>query len=400
MDSKANSIYGGFTPSYFYFLIIFLGAISAFGPLLTDMYLPTQPAMVEDFHTSTAMVQMSLTMGMIGLAAGQVFFGPLSQKYGRRSVLIVSLSMFVVAAVASVFSRHIVFFLICRLAQGLGGSGGIVLSRSIATDCYRGTNLRKMMAIIGAINGIAPATAPVIGGLMAKSVGWQGIFMVLAVIGVVLVVMSIVFRETLTDEMRIRGSIFSTFKDYGKVLTNRRFMALVVCYGFSSGALFAYISAAPFILQTRFGFSEILFALTFGINSVVIGLGSGLALKFRVPERAMLLGALGMGAGALLQIGGVWACDSFAAYEVTTLILLLSLGMVFTISTSMAMDCGRQYTGAAAAIVGAVGFVFGGVISPLVSIGNVQYTSALLLLFCSVAAFSLARLIYRHRLSA
>ncbi len=392
-----NSIYGGYTPSYFYFLIIFLGAISAFGPLLTDMYLPTLPAMVDDFHTTPAMVQLSLTMGMIGLAVGQVFFGPLSQKYGRRPVLIISMAMFVVAAVTCVFSKSIIFFLVCRLAQGLGGSGGIVLSRSIATDCYSGRNLRKMMAIIGAINGIAPATAPVIGGLMAKAVGWQGIFMVLAAIGVVLVVMSMVFRETLSEQARIRGSIFSTFKDYGSLLRYRRFMALVVCYGLSSGALFAYISAAPFILQSHYGFSELLFALTFGINSVVIGLGSGLALKFSVPEKAMLVGALGMGVGALLQIAGVATLDTFVAYEVTTLVLLLSLGMVFTISTSMAMDCGRQYTGAAAAIVGAVGFVFGGIISPLVSIGNTQYTSALILLLCSLGSVALTRLVYRHR---
>jgi DHA1 family bicyclomycin/chloramphenicol resistance-like MFS transporter len=208
---------------YFYFLIIFLGILSAFGPFITDMYLPTLPSMVEDFGTTEALVQFSLTMGMIGLAVGQIFFGQMSQKWGRRPILIVSMALFIVAAVACVFSENISFFLICRLAQGLGGAGGIVLARSIATDCYSGRELAKMMAIIGAINGIAPATAPIVGGLVAKTIGWQGIFVILAVIGLILFVMSLIYRETLPSDKRLTGSLASTFTEYPKVCRIKRF---------------------------------------------------------------------------------------------------------------------------------------------------------------------------------
>jgi DHA1 family bicyclomycin/chloramphenicol resistance-like MFS transporter len=393
---KKEDIYGGFAPRYFYFLLIFLGLLSAFGPFLTDMYLPTLPAMVRDFNTTETLVQFSLTMGMIGLAVGQVFFGQMSQKWGRRPILLASMLLFIVSAVASVFSTSINFFLACRLLQGLGGAGGIVLARSICTDCYTGRNLAKMMAIVGAINGIAPATAPVIGGLLSKSMGWQGIFMVLAGLGVVLFVMSLVFKETLKPADRYQGSLLSTFAEYPKVCSIRRFVMLVLAYGFSSGCLFAYISSAPFIIQNHFQFNEIWFAVIFGVNSVFIGVGSGLALKFRSLEKAMTIGALGMTAFAVLQLVGVLTVNTFAVYEATMLGLLLFLGMVFTTSTSMAMDQGRNYTGAAAAIVGAIGFIFGGAVSPIVGMGVIQVTTACTLIVCSVVSFLFTAVIYRR----
>jgi DHA1 family bicyclomycin/chloramphenicol resistance-like MFS transporter len=385
-----------YTKPYLVFLLIFLGLMSAFGPFLTDMYLPTLPSMVEDFHTTEALVQFSLTMGMIGLAIGQVFFGQMSQKWGRKPILIASMALFVVAAVASIFSKTITFFLICRLAQGLGGAGGIVLARSIATDCYHGRELAKMMAIIGAINGIAPATAPVIGGLVANSLGWQGIFAILTGIGVVLGVMSVIYKETLPKECRQTGSLWAGFSDYRKVCSIKRFVALVLGYGFSAGVLFAYISAAPFIIQGHFHFNEIWFAVIFGINSVCIGVGSGLALRFKSLERAMVIGAIGMTIFAVLQLIGVVALNEFWVYESTTLLMLVCLGMVFTTTTSMAMDQGRAYTGAAAAIVGAIGFVFGGAVSPIVGLGNIQITTAIVLIVCSVISWQITALIYRR----
>jgi DHA1 family bicyclomycin/chloramphenicol resistance-like MFS transporter len=388
---QRSEIYGEYTPAYFYFLIIFLGLLSAFGPFLTDMYLPALPSMVDDFHTSTALVQFSLTMGMIGLAVGQVFFGQMSQKWGRRPVLIFSLLLFVVAAVVSVFSDNIIFFLACRLVQGLGGAGGIVLSRSIATDCYSGRTLAKMMAIIGAINGIAPATAPVIGGLITTSLGWQGVFMILAAIGVVLVIMCFPFKETLKPEQRYKGSIISTFADYPKVCKIKKFTTLVLTYGFSSAVLFAYISAAPFIIEHKFEYGEIGFAIIFGINSVLIGLGSAAALRFKTLTKAMVTGGMGMIIFSVLQILGIVVYNQFFVYEITTIGILFFLGMVFTTSTSMAMDNGRKYTGAAAAIVGSIGFIFGGVVSPIVGIGNVQVSSGIVLLVFSLLSFIMAR---------
>lgn len=367
-----------FSKSYYVFLMIFLGMMSAFGPFITDMYLPSLPTMVHDFHTTESLVQLSLTMGMIGLAVGQIFFGPISQKWGRKPVLLISMILFIIGACTCIFSTDIYYFLLCRLAQGIGGAGGIVLSRSIATDCYSGRRLAKTMAIIGGINGIAPAFAPVVGGLLANSIGWQGIFWTLTGLGVVLFLMTLNYRETLQPEKRFTGKILSTFKDYKHVLKIKRFTTLVMAYGLTMGVLFGYISAAPFIIQQQFNFNEIAFAIFFGVNSVLIGVGSAVALKFKSLEKALLYAGGGMVAVAIIQMILVLVGNNIYTYEACTAALLLFVGIAITSSTSMAMDEGRQYTGAAAAIVGAIGFVFGGIVSPLVGYGDIQTTTAIL----------------------
>ncbi len=183
-----------FSKSYYLFLMVFLGMLSAFGPFVTDMYLPTLPSMADVFHTTPSLVQMGLATSMLGLAVGQVFFGPLSDKYGRKAVLVSAMILFAISTIAAIYSPTIEFFNTCRFLQGLGGSGGIVLSRSVATDCYSGRDLAKTLAIIGAVNGIAPVTAPVIGGLVSGAVGWKGIFWILFGLGAVILLMCLIFR--------------------------------------------------------------------------------------------------------------------------------------------------------------------------------------------------------------
>jgi DHA1 family bicyclomycin/chloramphenicol resistance-like MFS transporter len=380
--------------------MLFLGILSALGPLLTDMYLPSLPTMVNDFHTTESLVQLSLTMGMIGLAVGQVFFGPFSQKWGRKPVILISTLLLIVGVFSCIFTTDIYTFLACRLAQGLGGAGGIVLSRSIATDCYSGRQLAKTMAIIGAINGIAPAFSPVIGGVMANATGWQGIFWLLTVIGIAIFLMTLFFKETLPKEQRFTGNILSTFRDYAKVLRIRRFTYLIAAYGLAMGCLFSYISAAPFILQKQFEFSEIAFSILFGANSVLIGIGSGIALKFKTLERALLIGGAGMLVAAIMQFVSVFMLNNFYSYEATTALMLLFLGITITSSTSMAMDQGREYTGAAAAIVGAIGFLMGGIVSPIVGCGNIQVTTAITLIVITLLLLLTTVRIYRRSLAA
>ena len=162
------------------YLVFVLGILSAFGPFVIDMYLPALPEMTQVFDCSTASVQLGLTFCMVGLAVGQLFLGPMSDKYGRKSVLYLSLLLYIAATFLCCLSESIEFFTFARFLQGLGGSGAIVYSRSCPTDLYSGRQLAKMIAIVGAVNGIAPVAAPVIGGLLRKFIGWRGIFLCLA----------------------------------------------------------------------------------------------------------------------------------------------------------------------------------------------------------------------------
>lgn len=374
--------------SYTGFTVIFLGLLSAFAPFVTDMYLPTLPSLVTEFNTSMSMIQLGLTSSMIGLAVGQIFFGPLSDKYGRRPILIFSLILFCIATALCIFSPDIEFFLYMRLFQGLGASGGIVLSRSVATDLYSGRELGKMMAIIGAVNGVAPVTAPVIGGFVATTGGWQGIFVVLLCIGVVLLGMSAMFRESLPQTARTTNSVFAMFRNYKPLFKNRNFMAYVLSFAMSQGVLFAYIAAAPFIVQHDFGFSEMQFSIVFGINALGIGLGSTMSMKFKTMHKASVFGATGMLATSILMLiinimnGGFWL------YEASTWLMLFTMGFVFTGATTLAMDNGREHIGAAAATVGASGFLAGGIVSPLVGIGTTLISCPIICVACAVLALS------------
>lgn len=158
------------------FLLVVLGILAAFGPFVTDMYLPGLPAMTAYFGTTASMVQLGITTAMLGLAFGQIIVGPLSDKYGRRKPLLLSLGVFFFSTIGCIFSWNVEVFIFFRFLQGMAGAGGIVISRSVATDCYSGKELAKAFAMISAVNGLAPIIAPIVGGVLLKFTNWQGIF--------------------------------------------------------------------------------------------------------------------------------------------------------------------------------------------------------------------------------
>ncbi|MDE6843426.1 MAG: MFS transporter [Muribaculaceae bacterium] len=202
------------TGRYFVFLVIYLALLSAFGSFVNDMYLPTLPEMMKGFGCSISTVQLGLTMGMIGLGLGEIILGPLSDRFGRKPILVSTLIVFSIGAAASVYSPTIHVFLWWRLVQGLGASGGYFLARTIPADLYAGRQLAKVLALIGAINGFAPASAPVIGGLVARSVGWHGIFWILFGFSVLLLLLSPALKESLPPSRRVTGRFGTAFKNY------------------------------------------------------------------------------------------------------------------------------------------------------------------------------------------
>ena len=276
------------------FILIFLGMLTAFGPFVTDMYLPTLPAMSQFFNTSSSFIQLGLTTSMIGLAVGQLLFGPLSDKYGRRFPLISALSLFLISTIGCIYSPNIIQFVGWRLIQGIAGAGGIVISRSIAADKYSGKELAKMLAIIGAINGIAPVAAPILGGTMADITGWQGIFWVLFLIGILLLAGSIHFNDTLPAEKRGKTKWSDVYHGLITVLHNRSYVCYILQSGFAQSVLFANIASSPFIMQQHYGFSPFMFSVCFGINAIAIGIAAASAAKFRHPEQALYTGSIGM----------------------------------------------------------------------------------------------------------
>lgn len=365
-------------PKHYGIFVTFIAIIGAFSSLVNDMYLPTIPSMMKEFHTTPSMTQMGISMAMIGMGLGSVLWGSASDRYGRKPILIISLIIFVISTALSLFSSNITFFISCRLFQGVGAGGAMVLSTSIPADVYVGRQLAKLMAIVGAINGIAPALGPVLGGVMADWVGWRGIFVVLLVIGIVMTFWTTRYQETLPPQRRLQVHSFSDYvKAYRSLFTNSRFMIYVTIKAVAIGLLYAYISSAPFLIQTHYGFDAMTFGLIFGGNALAISIGSSLALRFKVMKQAMVVGCIGMFVFAVAEAFVMWNQASFLLYELCAVPMLLFSGMIFSSANTLSMEVGREDAGTASAILSVIKYVFAAIVSPLVGLGNMFHSTAI-----------------------
>lgn len=378
-------------PRNYAVFVTFIAIIGAFSSLVNDMYLPTIPSMMREFHTTPSMTQMGISMAMLGMGLGSVLWGSASDRYGRKPVLIISLIIFALATGLSLLSGSITFFIGCRLFQGLGAGGAMVLSTSIPADVYMGRQLAKLMAIVGAINGIAPALGPVAGGLMADSVGWKGIFIVLLAIGIGMTFWTTRYTETLPPARRLQAKSLGDYaKAYKSLFLNGRFMIYVTIKAVAIGLLYAYISSAPFIIQSHYGFSATEFGLIFGGNALAMGLGSYIAPKFKVMKQAMVAGCVGMFVFAVIEACVIWADCHFLIYEIFAVPMLLFSGMIFSSANTLSMEVGRNEAGTASAILSVVKYVFAAIVSPLVGLGDMLHSTAIAYIAVTSLALILA----------
>lgn len=364
-------------------LPVTLGLLAAFGPFVTDFYLPALPAMTTYFNTTPTRVQMTLTTSLIGLAVGQILIGPISDKVGRKKPILFSLGLFILSTVACIFAPNIETFIFLRLIQGLSGAGGIVLSKSVSADLFRGRALVSFMALLGAINGVAPVSAPMCGGLMLSVSNWQGIFVLLLAIGIILTCMSMALPETLTPIRRQTGSLLSSFCNLFRVLTNVRYLLCLIALGSSMGVLFGYISSSSFILQQNYGLSPMQYGFCFALNALSLGIGAAISPRMKNEKVCLSIGGAMLLSIALLNAVALLTQASIYLLETSYFALMFAFGMIQPPTTSIALDSERQNAGAASAILGASGFLLGGIVSPIVGTGNILQSTSLVIVICA-----------------
>ena len=370
------------------FLVLLLGVLSAFGPFVVDLYLPSLPQLASFFETSASMTQLTLTTAMIGLAVGQLLLGPLSDKVGRKKPLIISLVIYIISTVLIVFSSNIETMIVLRVIQGLSSAGSVVISRAVATDLYRGREMTRFFGLLMTINGIAPIISPILGSLLLEYISWKGVFVFLALIGVIVLLFCFRLKESLSIENRLQGSIFATFSTFGVIIKNRLFMSYVGIESFLLGAMFAYIAASPFILQSFYGLSAFIFSLCFGANGAALVIGANIGGK--LPNRqALAIGVLAFVVAALYTIAVLIIQPHWLFVEIGFFAMLLLMGITFPAISTLAMESERQYAGSASALLGFAPFFLGGIVSPLVGIGNIFYSTALVILACGVLGLAI-----------
>lgn len=364
------------------YILIIIGLVSALGPFVTDFYLPALPSLTSFFNTTASRVQLSLTFCMIGLAVGQVFLGPLSDKYGRKKPLLLSMILFSISTIACLLSPNVEIFIFFRLIQGFSGAGGIVISKSIATDLYSGKDLSKFFSMLSCVQGLAPICAPVLGGLLLTITSWRGIFGVLLLIGMVLFLFLLKFKDSLPKEKRQQESIGNRFTYYRSILRNRKFMYFILIQSFAMAVMFAYIASSPFIFQEHYQLSPILYSLCFGLNAIGIMLGNLSIIFFKTNEKALSIGVIGFMILGCVTAITLCSGSSLVIIESTFFLFLFFLGMILPTSTTLALNLEKKNSGNASATLGFFTFLFGGIISPLTGMGNILYSTSLIIVIC------------------
>ena len=376
------------------FMIVFLGIMTAIAPIATDMYVPALPLLGPYFDVNTSMIQLTLTIIMLGMALGQVIGGPISDKMGRKVPLLIGLIFFSAASLACVVSKTIYSFLFFRFLQGLSGAFGLVISRAIARDYCKGETLVQFYGLLMMVNGLAPVLSPIVGAQILRFMDWKGVFIALSMVGILMIIATIQYRETLPIHQRV--SDFSVaIKNFKVLVKDSYFLGHCLIQSFIYGGFFTYIGGTSFLFQELYQVSSQAFSFIFG------SIGIGLLLSGMIPAKLartvkgvnMLAYALGVHLmGALLFLVGVLLHASMWWSVLSLSIAVIPLSVMGATSTSMALTKRNNNIGGASALLGFSAMALGGILMPFAGIAGSKNALPMAILMC--LAFLLGNLVF------
>ncbi len=355
-------------------MLALLGALSSFGPLSMDMYLPSTPTIATSLHASQFLVQLTLSGCLAGLAAGQLVAGPLSDTVGRKRPLLAGLAAFVAASVACAAAPGIATLIVFRFLQGAAGATGVVLSLAMVRDRYTGTELARVLGSLMLVFGLAPVLAPVIGGQILRFTSWRGVFGVLAAIGLVLLLLAWFLPETLPPQRRGRARLRRLAADSRALVRDRQYVGYTLAIALGNAALITYLAALPFIVEDTYHKSPQLFSVFFMINAVGLTAMAQLGARLvrRLPLARVVRGSLlFMAAGCIAFLTvALTGHPPLAALLVPLFFFIAFFGSMRPNATAIALAGQGAIAGTASAWIGALPFLLGAFLSPLAGLGG------------------------------
>ena len=262
-------------------MIVYITFINMFIPLSTDLYLPALPQMGGYFSASEFLVGLTLTIFFFVFAVSMILFGPLSDKYGRRPILIFGAAIYTAASFACAGASYIYFLLAGRFFQAVGSGAVVTVATALIKDCFRGTVMRKILAITQALGVIAPMVAPLVGGVLLTFTDWRGSFYLLTILGAVNLIVAFLFCETLSERKRYHGGIINSLTLLIGVARKKYFMSSLIMFALLSVPFMAYLSASSFIYVEFFGLTAQEYSYFFAVNSAASIAGPILYLKLK-----------------------------------------------------------------------------------------------------------------------
>lgn len=379
-------------------ILLLLGTLSAFGPLAIDFYLPTFPALARAFFTDVEHVQLTLSVYFIGLAGGQLIYGPLVDRFGRRLPLIFGVLLFCLASVVCALATSLEWLITARFLQALGGCAGIVISRAVVRDLCDPLTSAKVFSQLMLVMGLAPILAPLAGGVLLMQFGWQSIFICLSLFsGLCALAVACWLPETLARHST-PTSIWAAPKQYLRLLTDRQFVGHALTGGLVMAGMFAYIAGSPFVFIELYKVPAQSYGWLFGSNA------AGFILLAQVNARLLrrhgpaywlrrsvwvyLLGALVLLAVSLAQPAHLWPM------LLPLFVVVASLGCILPNASACAMAGQASHAGSASALLGFMQFSLAAGASALVGVlhnGTAQ-PLAFVISLCAVLAVMCARL--------
>jgi MFS transporter, DHA1 family, multidrug resistance protein len=358
-------------------LTLLLAMLTALGPLSMDMYLPSLPDIAHVLGAPVARTQLTISSYLIGFAVGQMIYGPLSDRYGRRPVLLAAVALYLASTLACAAAQSVDLLIVARLLQGISGSGAIVLARAIVRDVYSGVQAARELSLMGSISATAPIVAPMIGGVLQAGFGWRANFICMSVGGLIaLLVAARLLPETLRPNNRASSlSFFSMVRGYGAVARHRGFLVYLGIITTTYAGLFAWVSGASVVLQGVYGLSAVTFGFTFALGAAGYMLGAMLATRLVVRlglDRTIGVGVVVIAAGGLslalavaTGVPGLWLVAAMALY-------LAGVGLAMPQAMAGALTPFPDRAGTAASLMGLVQQAMAAIIAAVIGAYLVQ----------------------------
>ncbi|WP_153101145.1 Bcr/CflA family multidrug efflux MFS transporter [Paraburkholderia hayleyella] len=340
-------------------LILLLGALAACGPISIDMYLPSLPSLAQTFGVSPGAAQATLTSFMLGFSVGMLLYGPISDTYGRRPVLLGGIVTYTLATIACMLALSIDALVLFRFVQALGAGAAAVLARTIARDAHEPADAARVLSMLSIVSSIGPLLAPLLGGQLLLLGGWRVVFGVLMLFGV-LCALAAFFRvpETWPREKRANAALLRSFTAYGRLLSDPVVLGHLLCGGMGVASMFAYITATPFVYIEYFHVPTQYYGLLFGLNIVGIMLGNFINARLvgRLGSLKLISFAATVSCGASLFVALV-SLTGWGGLGAIVAGLFFVVGVVGLLTANCTTDLMHRYphnAGAAAAVFGAV----------------------------------------------